>query len=108
MLVLSLLGSNFLGDGTRVKGQAVVVADAAQLRNLLRARFQPQQAQHLAVAVLIHDIYALVTINKLMNFRSKGESPQAAIAGVDIMLAPQLVKAFLDGPVAGAVGDDAH
>ena len=48
---------------------------------------QPQQAQHLGIAVLIDDIHALVPVNKIMNLTGEGESPQAAIAGVDIVLA---------------------
>jgi hypothetical protein len=63
------------------------VADTAEPGDFVRITFQPQQAQHLGIAVLIDDVHALVPVNKIMNLTGEGESPQAAIAGVDIVLA---------------------
>src|ERR1035437_7438061 len=108
MLVRCLLGNYFIGYRTRVKRRTVIVANAAELRNLLGAAFQPQQAKHLGVAVLIHDVDALVAVYKIMNFRCKRVSPQTAVAGIDIVIEPQLLQALFQCPVAGAVGDDAH
>src|ERR1035441_7302720 len=107
MLVLCLLGNYLVSYGTRVERRTVIVAKAAELRNLLGAAFQPEQAKHLAVAVLIHDVDALVAVYEIMNFRRKGIRSQTAIAGVDILFKPQLLQALHQCPVTGAVGDDA-
>src|SRR5205814_9259797 len=63
--LFALLLEQLVRQRSAVNRQAVVVLDAAQLRDLLRVAFELQQGPHLAVAVLIDDVDALVHVDEV-------------------------------------------
>ena len=83
-------------------------ARPAQLLDVVCFQFQPQEPQHLGVAVLVHDVNSIVAADEVADFQGERVSTQAAIAGLDILHFFQLIEGFQHRPVACAISNDAH
>ena len=83
------------------------MTDAAQLRHLRRIAFEPDEAPHLPIAILIDDVYAVVGVNEVEQFLAERVTAQPQIRGVHLLLVLQLVARLDEGPVRGAIGDEA-
>ena len=62
---------------------------------------------HLAVAVLVDDVHALVRGDELVHLAREGIRPQPQVIGLHAVLVLQLVERLDQRVVRGAVGDDA-
>src|SRR5688572_9943318 len=103
----ALLRQQAFRDAARVDRQAAVVADAAQSRRQRRIAFHRQQLEHLAVAVLVDDVHALVLPDELLDGRRERERAQAQIRRVEAAFFLQLIAGLLHRKVARAIRDDA-
>src|SRR5262249_48006032 len=58
------------------------------------------------IAVLLHDVHALVTLDKLVNLACEWIGPQAQVVGLQHVFLAKLITTLNDGPVAAAKGDN--
>src|SRR3984893_3193318 len=89
-----LLVYNVIGDGPRIQRQATVIFHASQFRNIGGVKFKTHQPQHLRIAVLLHDINALVAADEIQQVLRKRICPEAQITRLDAVLGSQLVAAL--------------
>ncbi len=88
-------------------GKSVVVADAAQSGDVRHRNVKLQQLQHLAVAVLVDDVHALVRGDELMGFGRKRIGAQAQVISLYAVLRLQLIERLDQSVMRCAVSDDA-
>ena len=61
---------------------------------------QFQKAQHLRIAILLHDINTVVLLDEFVDLSRKRISAQPQIIGLDLVLVAKLVAAFDQSPSA--------
>ena len=83
------------------------MADAAQLGYFAGGQIELEQAQHLRIAILFDDVDALVRGDKVAHLAAEGIGAEAQVIRLDAVFLLELIAAFGDRKIRGAVGDDA-
>ena len=73
---------------------------------LIFAHFEPNQIAHLAIAILLDDVHAIVIGDEALHIIREWERSKAKIARLDVALAPKLMTRFLEREISGAKGDE--
>ena len=81
--------------------------DAAQPRNKFRFQVEFEQAEHLRVTILLHNVDALMLLDEFVHFARERIGPQPQVIGFDLVFIPQLIAAFGDSPMRGSITDNA-
>ena len=103
----SLLAHDLVSHGARIQRQSAVIADAAQLGDIVRIELQAHQGQQLRVAVLVDDVDALVPADEIDQLVGERICLQPKIAGRDAVFALQLIAALRAGVVRRAERNEA-
>src|SRR5208337_4176174 len=93
--------------GPRVDRQSVDMANRPQTRRQFRLDVELQQAGHLPVAVLLHDISAVVPLNKIVHLAREWICQHPKIIRFQFVLARQLIARLDDRPVGRAIRNNA-
>ncbi len=80
---------------------------AAQLGGLFCRQLHLKQTGELRITVLLDHVNAFVLFDKLDYFARERIRPHPQVISLELELVAHLVEALFDGPVRGAVSDDA-
>src|SRR5580658_374086 len=107
-MLLALHRNKFVSHRARIERQPVNVADRPQARRQFRFDVEFEQRGHLAVAVLLDYICALVPLNKIVHLARERIRPYPEIIRFYAMLVRQLIPRLDDCPVRGSISQDAN